>query len=113
MLTGGQSETCAVRRVTTTNEPPGVPQRRFTRHIRELPEPSTAWRGAGAALIGIAVGTAIFAATLSEDAPISKAALAWIAAGLCLALAILCFLSHWDSNRGRRGKVVEIVDESS
>lgn len=62
-------------------------------------------------LIGIAVGVAIFAATLSEDTPISKSQLAWIAAGLCLALAALCFISHWDTNRGRKRKVVEIVDE--
>jgi hypothetical protein len=92
-------------------EPPRIPQRRFTRRIRELPEPSTTWRGAGAVLVGIAVGVAIFAATLTEDAPISKSQLAWIVAGLCLALAALCFLSHWDTNRGRKGKVIEIVDE--
>jgi predicted MFS family arabinose efflux permease len=98
-------------RRATTREPPGIPPRRFTRHIRELPEPSTAWRGAGAVLIGIAVGVAIFAATLSEGAPISKPALGWIAAALCLLLALICFLSHWDTNRGRKGKVVEIVDE--
>jgi hypothetical protein len=108
-----QSETVPLRRATITDKPPGVPRRRFTRHIRELPEPSTAWRGAGAVLVGIAVGVAIFAATLSENAPISKATLAWIAAGLCLALALLCFLSHWDSNRGRKGKMVEIVDEEA
>lgn len=98
-------------RRATTKEPPGAPGRRFTRHIRELPEPSTAWRGAGAVLVGIAVGVAIFAATLSEDAPISKAVLGWIAAALCLLLAVICFLSHWDTNRGRKGKRVEIVDE--
>ncbi len=98
-------------RRATTSDPFGASQRRFTRHIRELPEPSTAWRGAGAVLVGIAVGVAIFAATLSEEAPISKAALGWIAAALCLGLALLCFLSHWDSNRGRKGKMVEIVDE--
>jgi len=100
-----------VRPATTTDDPSGLPGRRFTRHIRELPEPSTAWRGAGAVLIGIAVGVAIFAATLSEDAPITKAALGWIAAALCLLLAVVCFLSHWDTNRGRKGKMVEIVDE--
>ncbi len=100
-----------MRRATNTDEPPGDFRRRFTRHIRELPEPSTAWRGAGAVLIGIAAGVAIFAATLSEDAPISKAALGWIAAALCLVLAAICFLSHWDTNRGRKGKMVEIVDE--
>jgi len=92
-------------------EPPGIPQRRFTRRIREIPEPSTVWRGAGAALIGIAVAVAIFATTLTEETPISKSQLGWIAAGLCLLLAVLCFLSHWDTNRGRKGKVVEIVDE--
>jgi uncharacterized membrane protein len=92
-------------------EPPRIPQRRFTRRIRELPAPSTAWRGAGAVLIGVAAGLAIFAATLSEEVPISKSTLAWVTAGLCLAMAILCFLAHWDSNRGRRGKTVEIVDE--
>lgn len=100
-----------LRRATTTNEPPGDFRRRFTRHIRELPEPSTAWRGAGAVLVGIAAGVAVFAATLSEDAPISKSALAWIAAALCLLLAVICFLSHWDTNRGRKHKMVEIVDE--
>lgn len=92
-------------------EPPGISQRRFTRRIREIPEPSTAWRGAGAALIGIAVAAAIFATTLSEEAPISKSQLGWIVVALCLLLAALCFLSHWDTNRGRKGKVVEIVDE--
>jgi hypothetical protein len=111
-LTGGRSETSAVR-PATTNEPPGVPRRRFTRRIRELPEPSTAWRGAGAVLVGIAAGVAIFAATLSEDAPISKAALGWIVAALCLFLAVICFVSHWDTNRGRKGKVIEIVEEGS
>jgi len=100
-------------RPATTNEPPGVPRRRFTRRIRELPEPSTAWRGAGAVLVGIAAGVAIFAATLSEDAPISKAALGWIVAALCLFLAVICFVSHWDTNRGRKGKVIEIVEEGS
>jgi uncharacterized membrane protein len=92
-------------------ESPGISQRRFTRRIREIPEPSTVWRGAGAVLIGIAVGVAIFAATLSEETPISKSQLGWVVAGLCLLLAALCFLSHWDTNRGRKGKVVEIVDE--
>lgn len=92
-------------------ELPGTPQRRFTRRIRELPEPSTAWRGAGAVLVGVAVAMAIFAATLAEDAPISKAQLGWVGAGLCFALAGVCFLSHWDANRGRKGKTIEIVDE--
>lgn len=86
-------------------------QRRVTRRIREVPEPSTVWRGAGAVLVGIAVAVAISAATLAEDAPISKSQLAWIVTGLCVALAVLCFLSHWDTNRGRRRKTIEIVDE--
>jgi hypothetical protein len=62
-------------------------------------------------LLGIAVSVAIFATTLSEDTPITKSQLGWIVAGLCLALAALCFLSHWDTKRGRKGKVVEIVDD--
>jgi uncharacterized membrane protein len=94
-------------------EPPSIPQRQFTRRIRELPGPSTAWRGAGAVLVGITVGMATFAATISEAAPISKSALAWIAAGLCFAMALLCFLSHWDVNRGRKRKTIEIVDEDA
>jgi anti-sigma-K factor RskA len=100
-----------MRRAMTTKEPPGTSQRRFTRRIRELPEPSTVWRGAGAVLVGVAVAVAIFATTLSEDAPISKSQLGWVVAALCLALAALCFLSHWDTNRGRKRKVVEIIDE--
>jgi uncharacterized membrane protein len=92
-------------------ESPGISQRRFTRRIREIPEPSTVWRGASAVLIGIAVAVAIFAATISEETPISKSQLGWIAASLCLLLAAICFLAHWDTNRGRKGKVVEIVDE--
>jgi uncharacterized membrane protein len=77
-----------------------------------LPEPSTVWRGAGAVFVGIAVAVAISAATLAEDAPITKSQLAWIVTALCLSLAALCFLSHWDTNRGRRRKTIEIVDES-
>jgi hypothetical protein len=57
------------------------------------------------------VAVAIFATTLSEGAPISKSQLGWIVAALCLTLAALCFVSHWDTNRGRKRKVVEIVDE--
>jgi hypothetical protein len=57
------------------------------------------------------VAVAIFATTLSEEAPISKSQLGWIVAGLCLLLAAFCFFAHWDTNRGRKGKVVEIVDE--
>jgi predicted benzoate:H+ symporter BenE len=87
-------------------------QRRVTRRIRELPPPTTVWRGAGAVLIGIAVAVAISAATLPEDSPITKSVLAWIITALCLALAVTCFLSHWDTNRGRKPKVIEIVDES-
>jgi uncharacterized membrane protein len=87
-------------------------QRRVTRRIRELPEPTTVWRGAGAVLTGIAVAVALSAATLSEATPITKSQLAWIITGLCLVLAVLCFLSHWDTNRGRKRKVIEIVDES-
>jgi hypothetical protein len=41
----------------------------------------------------------------------SPLAFGWIAAALCLVLAAICFLSHWDTNRGRKGKMVEIVDE--
>ncbi|MDX6602341.1 MAG: hypothetical protein QOF13_1543 [Solirubrobacterales bacterium] len=63
-------------------------------------------------LVGIAVAVAISAATLSEATPITKSQLAWIITGLCLVLAILCFLSHWDTNRGRKRRVIEIVDES-
>ncbi len=87
-------------------------QRRVTRRIRELPAPTTVWRGAGAVLIGIAAAVAISAATLSEGTPVTKSQLAWVITGLCLALAALCFLSHWDTNRGRKPKVIEIVDES-
>jgi hypothetical protein len=62
--------------------------------------------------VGIAVAVTITAATLSADAPITKSQLAWIIAALCVALAVLCFLSHWDTNRGRKRKTIEIVDES-
>jgi hypothetical protein len=62
--------------------------------------------------VGIAVAVAITAATLAEDTPITKSQLAWIVTALCLALATLCFLSHWDTNRGRKRKTIEIVDES-
>jgi hypothetical protein len=89
-----------------------MPQRRVTRRIREIPEPSTVWRGAGAVFVGIAVAMAITAATLSDDAPVTRSQLAWIITGLCVLLAILCFLSHWDTNRGRKRRVIEIVDES-
>ncbi|HEU4944690.1 MAG TPA: PucC family protein [Solirubrobacterales bacterium] len=62
--------------------------------------------------VGIAVAMAITAATLSADTPITKSQLAWIVTALCVALAVLCFLSHWDTNRGRKRKTIEIVDES-
>lgn len=110
---------CVSRRQNETSapceddiEPPRIPQRRVTRRIRELPEPSTVWRGAGAVLVGVAVAVAITASTLSAETPITKAQLAWIITALCAGLAALCFLAHWDTNRGRKRKTIEIVDES-
>jgi hypothetical protein len=86
------------------DQPPGV----VVKHCRERerPEPSVIWQTCAVAFITGSLGAAIAALTASESVAVRSAELWIITCGLTLASA-LCFLAHWDVNRGRRVKEYE------
>jgi hypothetical protein len=76
---------------------------------RERPEPSVVWQTVGILFVGLAVTAGICALTLPSDAAVGPAEL-WILTGASAALAVTCFLAHWDVNRGRRARQYEIEE---
>jgi hypothetical protein len=85
----------------------GTAVRRIQR--RERPEPSTAWLASAFAFLTTAAGTATGSLTLSSGAAVRPLDL-WIATAGLLVTAALCFLAHWDVNRGRKAKRYEIEE---
>lgn len=75
-----------------------------------MPEKSDAWLIAGWALLTTTVGVATTAATASERVIVLPQTV-WVIVAALLALAVVCFLAHWDSNRGRRFRHYEVVLE--
>jgi hypothetical protein len=82
-----------------------VPRVRRWREREEL-EPSAVWQTVAILFLGCAFGAGVAALTVASDAGIGPAEL-WIFTGAFLALALTCFLAHWDVNRGRRVKEYE------
>lgn len=76
---------------------------------RERPEPSVVWQTLAIAFTGFSFAAALGALTLSDGVAIGSGEL-WVAAvGFLLATA-LCFAAHWDVNRGRRSRWVEVEE---
>lgn len=73
---------------------------------RDRPEPSVVWQTVALLFLSFAFAAAIGALTVSKDAVIKPVEL-WVLTGAFLALAVTCFLAHWDANRGRRSKQYE------
>lgn len=73
---------------------------------RDRPEPSVVWQTVAILFLGFAFATGAGALMVSKDAAIKPVEL-WILTGAFFALAITCFLAHWDVNRGRRSKQYE------
>lgn len=81
-------------------------------HWREREEPAATviWQTVAFFFLAFAIGTGVAALT-SDGAGAIQASELWISTGGLLALALVCFLAHWDVNRGRRGReyVLELV----
>lgn len=75
-----------------------------------MPSESTVWLAGGLALLPSAAGTALAAATLADDVEVSAWVL-WVTTFFLAVLALVCFLAHWDVNRGRRVRYSEIEEE--
>jgi hypothetical protein len=95
---------------TDENDPEREAESRWViRSEWQKPDPSTAWRDAGWAAVAIAA-TAMLAAVLS-NAEIPMIPLPWAIGASSLSVAGLCFLAHFDVNRGRKAKRSEIIEE--
>ena len=70
---------------------------------REQPEPSGVWLTAAFAFLSCAAATLITSLALSPGTAVRSSELLITAASLA-AMGVLCFLAHWDANRGRRPK---------
>jgi len=75
----------------------------------ERPEPSGVWLAAAFACLSCAAAVVIAVLTLAPDAPVRSSELLIVAVSL-IVIAVLCFLAHWDSNRGRRPRRYEVKD---
>lgn len=87
---------------------PGTEVRRQVRE-RERLEPSGVWQALGIAFASFAFATGLTALTLSGKLAVRPIDLWLVAAGLVLA-AVLCFAAHWDVNRGRRSRWIELEE---
>jgi hypothetical protein len=76
---------------------------------RDLPEASTVWLGAGFSFLTSAAGVLTACLTLSAEVAVSTRDLLIVTASLLVA-SVLCFLAHWDVNRGRRIKSFEVEE---
>ena len=80
------------------------------RHERERPSPSTVWRGAGGVSIAIAA-TAIIAVLTIHDGSSPQISLP-LAIGIAgLVVAAVCGVAHYDVNRGRKVRRLEVREE--
>jgi hypothetical protein len=70
---------------------------------REQPDPSTVWQAFAIGFLFSAAATLVTSLTLSPGAKVRPSELLIMAAGLAL-MGVLCFLAHWDANRGRKPK---------
>jgi protein-S-isoprenylcysteine O-methyltransferase Ste14 len=95
-----------------TGAPEGRPQPPGTiRHWREREKPaaSVIWQTVAIVIVGFAFAGALAALTLADNMQIRASEL-WIGAVAFALLSITCFLAHWDVNRGRRSRDVEIEE---
>ncbi|HET7506740.1 MAG TPA: hypothetical protein VFJ53_00125 [Solirubrobacterales bacterium] len=105
--TGGEAETGPSGAVN------GTPAEEwYTRHIqeREQPNASEVWLVFATGFLFCAVGASLSAATLSREVAMRPSEL-WITTGGLALAAALCFLAHWDVNRGRKVKKREVKEK--
>ena len=73
---------------------------------REKPEPSFIWQTTAVVFLGFAFAAAMGALTVPDEMAVRPSELS-ISAVAFLVLAIVCFLAHWDVNRGRTSRRYE------
>lgn len=86
-------------------------RRQIRQIVREVPGPSVAWQNAGWTLLAVAFSAGLALVALQQNVPVSATVL-WAVSIASAIQACLCFLAHWDSNRGRKTRVIEIVEEA-
>lgn len=78
---------------------------------RERPEPSSVWQTVGIVFVGFAFAGLLGALNISDEAVIRRSEL-WILTGSFASMALICFLAHWDVNRGRKTREWEIEERA-
>jgi len=94
------------------NAPNGLTGAVWQRRERERPAASVIWQTVAIAMIGFAFALALAALTLADSMDV-RASNLWIGAVGFALLAITCLLAHWDVNRGRKTRYVEIEERST
>jgi hypothetical protein len=95
----------SIGRDESPSEPPVV----WHRREREKPAASVIWQTVGILSAGFAFAAALAALTIAESVRVTAAEL-WIATAGFAILAATCFLAHWDVNRGRRSRDIEVEE---
>lgn len=90
------------------------PYARVRRQIREreTPEPSAIWQTLAIAFSGFGFAVGLAALTVSDRAAFGPGQL-WVAAAGFLLASGLCFTAHWDVNKGRRSRLVEVEETAT
>lgn len=78
---------------------------------RERLEPSAVWQTIAIVFLDFAFTAGLAALTVPGNTAIKPTEL-WIVTGTFAALAVTCFLAHWDVNRGRRTRRYELEELS-
>jgi hypothetical protein len=78
----------------------------------EQPGPSTIWQAFAIGFLFCAAATLITSLTLSPGAAVQPSELLITAVGLAM-MGVLCFLAHWDANRGRKPKRYLVKESTS
>lgn len=76
---------------------------------RETPEPSVVWQTLAISFVGFTFAAALAALTVPGGVAVGPGEL-WVAAAGFLLAAGLCFAAHWDVNKGRRSRWVEVEE---
>lgn len=77
---------------------------------RLVPAESRIWLEVGLLMLTLSAGAALVALTLSEGVQISAVVL-WTITAACVAQAVTCFVAHWSTNRGRKERRSEVIEE--
>ena len=75
-----------------------------------FPLESTTWLHVALAIFAAAFAAGCLALTQTDRVSISVGEL-WIICGSLTVIGLVCLIAHWDSNRGRKVKQADVVEE--